>query len=285
MGNDNSLINLGDLTKPATVLIEKVSEAVGALYKPHQIKRVAKAEAEAKKIVALTDIEISDIQQRALVRLIEEEGKKQENIENITGQAAAQLNDNAKPEDIENDWVSHFFEKCRAVSDKEMQSLWANLLSGEANKPGTFSKRTVDLIATLDKKDAQLFTNLCTFVITGGDHLPVIFDANNEIYNKKGLTFSSLTHLENIGLIKFNNLQGYVLQKLPQDITLLYFSLPIKIKLKSQGNNIFEFGHVIFTKSGHELAPICGATIDIEFFKYMIEQFKAKGYEVTSPIV
>ena len=43
----NSLINLGDLLKPADTLIKKVSNAVGGFFAPWQIKRVAKAEAEA----------------------------------------------------------------------------------------------------------------------------------------------------------------------------------------------------------------------------------------------
>jgi len=46
MADGTSLINLGDLSKPATVLIEKISAAVGALYEPRHIKRVAQAEAE-----------------------------------------------------------------------------------------------------------------------------------------------------------------------------------------------------------------------------------------------
>lgn len=234
MGEGNSLVNLGDLSKPATVLIEKVSDAVGALYKPHQIKRVAKAEAEAKKITAIADMEISDIQQRAMVRLIQEEGKKQENIENITGQATSQLNDNAKPENIEDDWITHFFEKCRTVSDKEMQSLWASILSGEANNPGKFTKRTVDLVATLGKDEAHLFTSLCTYMLSGGEHFPIVFKIEDEIYKKKGLNFGTLTHLENIGLIKFNNLQGFVLQQLPQNITLLYFGIPVQLNLSQQ---------------------------------------------------
>ncbi len=284
MGEGNSVINLGDLSKPATILVEKVSDAVGALYRPHQIKRVAKAEGEAKKIMAMADIEISDIQQRAIVRLVQEEEKKQKNMENITEQATTQLNDNAKPENIEDDWISHFFEKCRTVSDKEMQSLWANILSGEANSPGKFTKRTVDLVATLGKDEAHLFTTLCTSMLSGGDHFPIIFEVADEIYQKKGLKFSTLTHLENIGLVKFNSLQGFLLQQLPQNITLLYFGIPVQFKFKSPEKNNLEIGHAMFTKTGQELASICGASPDLEFLKYMVKKYKEKGIEVTSPI-
>jgi hypothetical protein len=49
---ENPLANLGDLAKPATVLIEKISDAVGGVFKPFQIVRVARAEAEAELIRA-----------------------------------------------------------------------------------------------------------------------------------------------------------------------------------------------------------------------------------------
>ncbi len=50
--SSNSLINFGGLSKPATVLIEKISAAVGGIFKPYQIVRVAKAEAAAERIRA-----------------------------------------------------------------------------------------------------------------------------------------------------------------------------------------------------------------------------------------
>src|SRR3989337_1168391 len=124
MSNGNSLINFGDLSKPATVLVEKISDAIGGLALPWQIKRIAKAEAEAGEIKALSDIKITEIQHRAMRRLLFEETKKQENIESITRQALNDLRDDAKPEGIEEDWIFNFFEKGKLISDKEMQCLW-----------------------------------------------------------------------------------------------------------------------------------------------------------------
>ncbi len=56
MAEGDPIINIGELSKPATILIEKVSDAVGGLLKPWQIRRVAKAEADAEKIKALAEI-------------------------------------------------------------------------------------------------------------------------------------------------------------------------------------------------------------------------------------
>ena len=54
----------------------------------HQIKRIAKAEVEVEKIKTIAKIEISEIEQRGLTRFVKEEGKRQENIERMTFQAA-----------------------------------------------------------------------------------------------------------------------------------------------------------------------------------------------------
>jgi hypothetical protein len=152
MSSDNPLINIGELSRPATVLIEKISEAVGGVFKPYQIVRVAKAEAEAERIYAESQIQISDLHRRAFHRFFEEEAKKQKNIEEIIRQALPQLDDNSKPEQVEDDWITNFFDKCRLISDTEMQSLWSRVLAGEANSPGSYSKRTVNFFVVLGQK-------------------------------------------------------------------------------------------------------------------------------------
>jgi hypothetical protein len=210
MSEGSPLISLGDISKPATVLIEKISDAVGAVFRPIQIKRIARAEAEAGKIRALGEIKISEIQERALFRMIQQEGKRQENLERISALAIQDLRPDAKPENVENDWLSHFFDKCRLVSDAEMQSLWGKLLAGEANQPGAFSRRTVEFVSSLDKDDALLFTNLCKFGWMIGGLAPLIFDQTLHLYNSQRIMFSSLTHLDDIGLITFNNFTNFV---------------------------------------------------------------------------
>jgi hypothetical protein len=156
MSDENSIIkvDLGGISKPATVLIEKISDAIGGLFKPFQIRRVAQAEADADKIKAISNIEITELQYRALTRLVAEEAKKQHNIESITLKALPDLEPDANPDQMDDDWIANFFDKCRLISDEQMQSLWARILSGEANSPGKFSKRTVNVVAGLDKPEA-----------------------------------------------------------------------------------------------------------------------------------
>ena len=200
------------------MLIEKISDAVGGLFKPYQIVRVAKAEAEAECIRAESEIQISDLQRRAFYRFLEEEAKKQKNIEEIARQALPQLDDKSKPEQLEDDWITNFFDKCRLISDSEMQSLWSRVLAGEANAPGSYTKRTVNFLSSLDKSDAQLFTSLCNFGWMIAGVSPLIYDVQAAIYNKWGINFNSLSHLDSIGLIQFDNIAGYRRVRLPTEV-------------------------------------------------------------------
>ncbi len=79
-----------------------------------------------------------------------------------------------------------------SISDDEMQTLWAKVLAGEANSPGTYSKRTVNLLSDLDKKDALLFQSLCRFGWFIGNFTPLVFDPQAEIYNKAGINFAMI---------------------------------------------------------------------------------------------
>jgi hypothetical protein len=81
MNDIAGIVNFGDLTKPATVLIEKISDAIGGIYRPHQIRRIAEAEAQADRIKAVSQIEITELHLRAMIRFFSEEAKKQQNIE------------------------------------------------------------------------------------------------------------------------------------------------------------------------------------------------------------
>ena len=287
-GASNSIINFGDISKPADTLIKKVASAVGCIYEPYQIKRIAKAEAEASLIRATGDIQVKELQRRAIQRLVDEEARKQTNIEQITAKALPLLEHNSKPEEIEDDWITDFFDKCRLVSDEEMQSLWSKVLSGEANKPGSYSKRTVNFISCLDKSEAMLFSNLCGFICNmDGQFIPIIYDVKNEIYKKNGIYFMALNNLESIGLIKYDNLAGFQLMKLPKTFSVLYYGQSIIFEMPNDDDNSIDVGSVLLTKLGKELAPICGSQPVNGFKEYILEYWKSKNYikkENTEPI-
>ena len=275
----NALVNLGDLGKPIDTLINKISDATGVFYEPTRIRRKAEAESDAAItsakseaavdiIKAKSEIEIADLHQRTVQRRIKEDMRDQKNMEAIIAQAVPDVNEEAKPDSMENDWIANFFDKCRLVSDSEMQSLWARVLAGEANAPSTYSKRTVNLLSELDKSDAELFTQLCGFGWTVGNFAPLVFDDRAEIYNRHGIDFETLSHLESIGLIQYQAV-GFKWLNLPKTFVVHYYDKPLLLEMPQDADNQLRSGKTRLTKIGQQLAPISGSKPVAGFYEYV----------------
>ena len=255
----NSLINIGELSRPATVLIEKISGAVGTVWEPRQIRRVAQARADEAMILAQSEIEIEDLHRRAAKRFVEEETRKQSNIESITRKAIENLEPDAPVEDVEDDWITNFFEKSRIVSDDDMQKLWSRILAGEANSPGSFARKTVNLVSDLDRSSAELFVTLCRFVWEIDDTLgPVVLNYTEQLYQDNGMTLFSLGELESIGLIRIG--LGFEATNLPKKIRASYYGRPAHLTFPNEKENSLPVGKVLFTPSGIQLYPIINST-------------------------
>lgn len=272
--NSTSLVNFGGLAKPANTLIEKVSSAVGGIFEPWQIKRVAKAEAEASLIKAKSKLEITDLHRRAVNRFVEEEANRQENMEEITKKSIPYLNESSNPSNMDNDWITNFFDKSRIVSDEQMQTIWASVLAGEANGPGSFSRRTVNLLSDLDKRDAELFQTLCRFGWTVGGFTPLIFDSEAHIYNNLGINFNSLSHLDSLGLIQFNSLSGFRRVGLPKKFISAYGQQSLALEMINDKENELSIGLVLLSQAGQELAQVISVPSVDGFYDYVKDQWK-----------
>ena len=270
------------LTANGIALINKIGNAIGWWAAPRQTKRMAEAEAEAAMIQAESDIEVADLKRRAEARVASESIKQQANMEGITYAALSYLNSDAAPQDVENDWGTNFFEKCRNVSDEEMQQVWGRILAGEANKPGFFSRKTVNVMADLGKADAELFRNLCRFAwACQGDALviPLVFDFADEIYNQQDVRFNSCTHLEALGLV---NMEGFV------DISLMVkefiVSYDKRTIIVSSNDDEISTGHVKFTQAGLELSRICEVEPVDGFFEYVCDVWTRQKDLTITPV-
>ena len=260
--------DLASLSKPVNTLVKCVSKAVGIFYEPYRIRQKAQAESDAKLIATKADIEATDLQRRAFDRWAAEEAKKQENIENVMDQAIPRIEDTAQPEKVDDDWFANYFDKVKTVSNKDVQKHWADLLAKEVNQPGSFSKRTVNTLHTLDQKDAILFESLCRYVWVVREFIPLIFDETDEIYSQNGINFTSLQHLETIGLIHFLT-NGFVSNGIIGRMTVSYCGKPLHLNFGDSGTTTLEFGKVRFTQIGKELFMLTSASGIDDFYDYV----------------
>jgi hypothetical protein len=282
-----NLGNVGDLFKPVDTLIKKIAGAAGVWWAPKQVERLALAQAKADMIreIAKIDIEaIKELHERTGKRLLYEELMKQNNMELIIEQAIPAVGDKAKPENVEDDWIANFFDKCRLTSDEQMQELWAKILAGEANSPGKFSKKTVNIVANLDKSDAEAFTRLCGFGFSISHSFEIlIYDIEDKIYTGHGITFDTISNLESVGLIQFNPLTNYRLVirlVIPSDRGFTqYFDQRLWLEFPQGKKTEVNTGHVFLTQAGRQLASLCEAGPVDGFIDYVKEKWKGLGYK------
>jgi hypothetical protein len=284
MGDEkNALIYIDGkhLGKAAQVLIEKVSLGVGGLFRPAQIKRLARAEAVASLIETETELKIGELQYRAAHRWLAEESRKQDNMESITDKAIPLLDEAADASKVEDDWIANFFEKSRSVSDGDMQYLWSKLLAGESNSPGKFNRRTVNVLADLDKSDAELFATVCRYSWGLLGSRVLVFDVEAQPYIANGINFASLTHLDSLGLLTFTNVSDYALNGLPSTFACVYHGKPLFMTI-NQGAPL-NVGKVMLTKAGEQLATLVKADEVPGFYDYVVDHFDKAGV-IVSPV-
>jgi Protein of unknown function (DUF2806) len=266
--NPSQITIAGDWSKPATTLIEKIADAVGGIARPYQIVRVAKADAEAEKIRARGQVEVNKLQHRAMRRFLAEEAKKQANMEQIIRDALPQLREDAKPENVEDDWITNFFEKARIISDEQMQQLWSKILAAEANSPRTYSRQTVNILSDLDKADAELFTKACSFGWTFLDPVPrsmlLILDPRHAVYKSNGIFFDARA--------------GFTRNPLPSTVRAEYCGRTLTLTIPEPPHNSMSVGKVILTRAGDQIASVCGISPVDGFFEYIQETWQRASY-------
>lgn len=271
------------LSEVGTKLIEKVAEAAGILYEPTQIRRRARAEADAAMIRATSELEIDEMQRRALVRLAKEEASNQANMEAILDKTVSLIGDDASPENLDSDWIRRFFDRSRLISDEAVQDVWAKLLAGEADSPGAYSKRAIDVLDSLDSKDIHTFTRLCSFAVNIGIPTLLIYDISDSIYRDNGLSLYDVSALESVGLV--HQSLSYSRPGLKQAGHIPYFNKNLYIEFTegqidpgSPGSYQMSIGTIVISQAGRELLRLVTPEAVEGFPEYLRSKWRELGY-------
>lgn len=284
-------INVSGLSKT----IKATEEFVGSIMRPLEkylgakaeasaLITTAKAEVEAAKITLTGHIELKKISERAQDRSGKELIRKQINRELITLNAMKEIPENVSDDPVDSDWLASFYSISEDVSNTEMQSLWGKILAGEISKPGSFSLRALQLVKTLKKDEAHLFTKFCTYVwhekkpdgaIKEAYHIRLTpsSEFKDDYLLKSGISFENGLHLDHIGLIRFDFAKGVTLtgkDKIGYHHNEHVFDHP----------NQMAFSVFLLTSLGLELLPICGAQSDANYEKRILELFTTSGAKV-----
>lgn len=201
--------------------------------------------------------------------------------------------------EVDEDWLHFFFDKAEKVSNKSMQILWAKMLAGEFNKPGSISRKLMHIISIMDAQSARSFQTFCLYVFERYGLFTPQYDTKTVLIPKsfytdsfdfmlkaeqwlknanfddyKGLalrltmTSGELNSLENLGLIQ-------QVQESICEIPLMYrINDNNYVYLAPQEDSGFPLGAYSFTAEGKQLYDIINVNGDTACLEIIIQYLK-----------
>ena len=228
-------------------------------------RRALKRDTEAYE-KALQHIELSDLPEEdkeLMLARYRHDLLHVDNLSQIAQGAASQINEASSTDDMDPDWIDDFIDKAERISDEDMQRLWSNLLAGEVNTHGAFSKKAMLALYEMDKRTAKIFSRYCTYAVKQrfahrSQHEFFVVDRGG--LDKSGdpiLSIEEYQSREDAGLLNQLYISKIVL--IPKSATVLYSSRDEEIVLINLGNNQvdIEFGDRILTGVGQVLCELC----------------------------
>lgn len=284
---DYNLINLGSIGEPAAGVInnciDKVFGALGWVIKPKDLKQSI-IEANKSIIEEIANREdINPIERAAIVSNYKKYVKEYANQMDVLQMALEHLNPDAKPEEVNDDWITFFFDKVKNVTDDYMKAIWGKILAGEFNEPNTYTKQLLHTMSVMDSKIAKRFQKirsscfysfpyLYAFIYrTNGDNIK-----NIKKYEKMKIFINDFRELDSLGLIqyRFSDFHSWVIKNKVFD----YGNR--KVKLHTDKRSI-ELGNVALTSVGKQLCRIVPMEYDDRILEICLDSWQKLGYNPT----
>ena len=203
---------------------EAKAQKILAESQANTIQIITKAQSDARSALispeAVVEGEVS-LGELVEQRVQFQEQKRQSNIQSVVQQAALELGEKeVQDHEVDHDWTARFFNDVQDVSSDQMQYIWAKILAGEVERPGSTSIRTLSVLKNLNQEVAGLFAKLCCICIFVRNEDFQIFDARAPIlgnYNEGnalrdyGIDYGNLNLLNEHGLIvsDYNSWRDY----------------------------------------------------------------------------
>jgi hypothetical protein len=203
-------VELKEESKSISKLLEVVAKTIGYVGIPLQKHLENKVESAALVGRAKAENEVAELREFAKMRREHLELRRTRNIRTVIQKTIPLLGDSPGAEAVDEDWANQFFEHVQDVSHEEMQRLWARVLAGEVNSPGSFATRTLECLKTFARWEAEMFTRLVSFSWTNSMGAPFIIDTEilrrhwcpeTEYVFSSIKAKSAIEHMKHVGLL------------------------------------------------------------------------------------
>lgn len=174
-------------------------------------------------------------------------------------------------EDAFEDGASHAY-------DDEVRAIWAQLLAGEINRPGTFSKRTLTTLNNMSPLEAQRFRELCSWcfdVCCEGEPpyaVPLLAQVDGKGRTYGGFPLPRGTVLEDAGLVTQSTGRKIVFRPGPNAIIV---NGDVRQVWNSERHTVCFMSGYSLTSTGRELALLCAhGTAEDDIPRLISERFE-----------
>jgi len=179
---------------------------------------------------------------------------------------------------VDPDWFTRWRANAEEVSEEHMRGLWARILFGEVQRPGTFSLHTLEFMRRLSKEDAELIERLAPFITAERD----LFTRNvyvDPILAKNNLDPHELMELQNLGVL--SGVDGNLQKR--WDI-----SRPITIRFRNKALHVepppemeFRLPLAGITKVGEQVMSLGKFEANEEYVRALGRAFLDQGFGVS----
>lgn len=167
------------------------------------------------------------------------------------------------------DWFVRFFEAAGNISDETMQDLWAKILAGEIAQPTSFSLKTIDVMRSLNKRNAELFLKICSHSFISG--VRNCFLPNEDEYLEHvGITYEDIMKLNELGLMHKDAFISLDISICNEPLVLIVNrGLVMTISSSSGKQEKVNIGQFPFMVVGEEISTLIGESAsDEDFLRY-----------------
>ena len=196
--------------------------------------------------------------------------KRMANMQSIVGQAIEQMPEQVPDTPVDHDWTARFFDDAKDVSNEEMQKLWAKLLAGEVERPGSVSLRTLDILRNMTQKEAKLFARVVNYIFVEASSSAWMFRGSNGVQAFPDISVDELYSLLEAGLIRPGQ-QSRVFTPNSDGYCYLFYACKKMLRLQAKG---FDIPAYDFSISGTQLAKCIEPTINAEYLQQVADYIR-----------
>lgn len=291
------------MVSPVEKLIETVSGAIGKIYEPRHVRKMAEAKAYELKLIAdavrnnkdlpvvyntngfsIDTSSYEEIAKRASHRLVFQEYIKQQNIEAVVDRAYEELSgeESVSSEPVSRDWMFRFFNSIEDVSNEKIQEIWAHILAGEIRLPNTYNYRTLECLRHITQQEVDVFRRVLSLTLQSSGAYFIV--ADNELLNKYDVYFSDVLKLEECGLMNAQNLSLTLATTVEQKSYIFNSKYIGLIKGEKQDVSKIALSVFTFTGSGIQLMkaiqPECPEQYLFDYLQIIAD--KNKDFSITA---